>query len=248
MTNADRSGNDLLIGRNAVSEALKAGREIDTLFMQRGLQNPAVLRLASLARQAGAAVKEVDRTKLDYMCGAGNHQGVAASVAAHEYSSIEDILAYAREKGEEPFVIICDEIEDPHNLGAIIRTAECAGVHGVIIPKRRSASLNYTVGKTSAGALEYMRVARVSNLAGTIDELKEKGFWIYAADMDGEDYKSVNTDGKVALVIGSEGNGIGRLIRQKCDVIVSLPMKGRINSLNASVAAGILMYEISSRR
>lgn len=248
MNDSERVRDDLLIGRNAVTEALKSEREIDTLFLQRGNPNPALLRLASLAREAGAVVKEVDIKKLDYMCAGGNHQGVAAYVAAHEYSSVDDILAYADEKGEDPFIIICDEIEDPHNLGAIIRTAECAGVHGVIIPKRRSATLNYTVGKTSAGALEYMKVARVANLANEIDLLKEKGFWIYGADMDGEDYKHVNTDGKVALVIGSEGNGLGKLIRSKCDVIISLPMKGRINSLNASVAAGILMYEISSKR
>ena len=248
MNDNERARDDLLIGRNAVTEALKSGREIDTLFLQRGNGNPALLRLASLAREAGAVVKEVDIKKLDYMCAGGNHQGIAAYVAAHEYSSVYDMIAYADEKGEQPFLVICDEIEDPHNLGAIIRTAECAGVHGVIIPKRRSATLNYTVGKTSAGALEYMKVARVANLANEIDLLKQKGFWIYGADMNGENYKTVNTDGKVALVIGSEGNGLGKLIRGKCDVIISLPMKGKINSLNASVAAGILMYEISSKR
>ncbi len=239
---------DLLIGRNAVAEALKSDREIDTLILMRNNNNPALSRLASMAKEKGAVVKEVDSKKLDFMCGGANHQGVAAYVAAHEYSSVEDILAYAEEKGEKPFIVVCDEIEDPHNLGAIIRTAECAGVHGVIIPKRRSASLNFTVGKTSAGALEYMRVARVSNLASAIDELKEKGCWVYGADMDGTDYKKTDFSGAVVLVIGSEGKGIGKLIRQKCDAIVSLPMKGNINSLNASVAAGILMYEISCGR
>lgn len=239
---------DLLIGRNAVTEALKSDREIDTLILMRNNNNPALSRLASMAKEKGAVVKEVDSKKLDFMCGGANHQGVAAYVAAHEYSSVEDILAYAEEKGEKPFIVVCDEIEDPHNLGAIIRTAECAGVHGVIIPKRRSASLNFTVGKTSAGALEYMRVARVSNLASAIDELKEKGCWVYGADMDGTDYKKTDFSGAVVLVIGSEGKGIGKLIRQKCDAIVSLPMKGNINSLNASVAAGILMYEISYGR
>lgn len=239
---------DLLIGRNAVTEALKSDREIDTLILMRNNNNPALSRLASMAKEKGAVVKEVDSKKLDFMCGGANHQGVAAYVAAHEYSSVEDILAYAEEKGEKPFIVVCDEIEDPHNLGAIIRTAECAGVHGVIIPKRRSASLNFTVGKTSAGALEYMRVARVSNLASTLDELKEKGCWVYGADMDGTDYKKTDFSGAVVLVIGSEGKGIGKLIRQKCDAIVSLPMKGNINSLNASVAAGILMYEISCGR
>lgn len=239
---------DLLIGRNAVTEALKSDREIDTLILMRNNNNPALLRLASMAKEKGAVVKEVDSKKLDFMCGGANHQGVAAYVAAHEYASVEDIFAYAEEKGEAPFIVVCDEIEDPHNLGAIIRTAECAGVHGVIIPKRRSASLNFTVGKTSAGALEYMRVARVSNLASTIDELKEKGCWVYGADMDGTDYKKTDFSGAVVLVIGSEGKGIGKLIRQKCDAIVSLPMKGNINSLNASVAAGILMYEVSCGR
>jgi len=239
---------DLLIGRNAVTEALKSDREIDTLILMRNNNNPALSRLASMAKEKGAVVKEVDSKKLDFMCGGANHQGVAAYVAAHEYSSIDEIFAYAEEKGEAPFIVVCDEIEDPHNLGAIIRTAECAGVHGVIIPKRRSASLNFTVGKTSAGALEYMRVARVSNLASTIDELKEKGCWVYGADMDGTDYKKTDFSGAVVLVIGSEGKGIGKLIRQKCDAIVSLPMKGNINSLNASVAAGILMYEVSCGR
>lgn len=239
---------DLLIGRNAVTEALKSDREIDTLILMKNNNNPALSRLASMAKEKGAVVKEVDSKKLDFMCGGANHQGVAAYVAAHEYSSVEDIFAYAEEKGEAPFIVVCDEIEDPHNLGAIIRTAECAGVHGVIIPKRRSASLNFTVGKTSAGALEYMRVARVSNLASTIDELKEKGCWVYGADMDGTDYKKTDFSGAVVLVIGSEGKGIGKLIRQKCDAIVSLPMKGNINSLNASVAAGILMYEVSCGR
>ena len=239
---------DLLIGRNAVTEALKSDREMDTLILMRNNNNPALSRLASMAKEKGAVVKEVDSKKLDFMCGGANHQGVAAYVAAHEYASVEDIFAYAEEKGEAPFIVVCDEIEDPHNLGAIIRTAECAGVHGVIIPKRRSASLNFTVGKTSAGALEYMRVARVSNLASTIDELKEKGCWVYGADMDGTDYKKTDFSGAVVLVIGSEGKGIGKLIRQKCDAIVSLPMKGNINSLNASVAAGILMYEVSCGR
>ncbi len=239
---------DLLIGRNAVTEALKSDRKIDTLILMRNNNNPALSRLASMAKEKGAVVKEVDSKKLDFMCGGANHQGVAAYVAAHEYASVEDIFAYAEEKGEAPFIVVCDEIEDPHNLGAIIRTAECAGVHGVIIPKRRSASLNFTVGKTSAGALEYMRVARVSNLASTIDELKEKGCWVYGADMDGTDYKKTDFSGAVVLVIGSEGKGIGKLIRQKCDAIVSLPMKGNINSLNASVAAGILMYEVSCGR
>ena len=269
MDEARNDQNDLIIGRNAVFEAIKSGREIDRLFVQRGEQNPAVKRLISMAREKGAVIKEVDSKKLDFMCGGGVHQGVALSAAAHEYSTVEDILNKAAEKNEKPFIIICDGVEDTHNLGAVIRTADAAGgagggpppastrwartadaagAHGVIIPKRRSASLNFTVGKTSAGALEYVPVARVANLASTIDELKEKNIWIYGADMDGSDYRSVDYSGGVALVIGSEGRGMSRLVREKCDFIVSLPMRGKINSLNASVAAGILMYEAASHR
>lgn len=239
---------DLIIGRNAVSEVLKSGREIDTVYILRGEKNPAVTRLAAVCRENGGVVKEVERKKLDSLCGGANHQGVAAFVAAHAYADVEDILNFAREKNEPPFVIVCDELEDPHNLGAIIRTAEAAGAHGVIIPKRRSASLSFAVGKTSAGALEYMRVARVANLPATLETLKAAGCWVYGADMDGEDYRQTDFSGAVALVVGSEGKGIGRLVREKCDFIVSLPMKGKINSLNASVAAGILMYAVSAQR
>ena len=246
--NSETNRQDLLIGRNAVAEAIRAGRQIDTLFVLRGEKNGSVGNTVALCREKGVTVKEVDRKKLDYMCGRENHQGVAAYVAAHEYASLEDIFALAEKKGEKPFVIVCDEIEDPHNLGAIIRTAELAGAHGVIIPKRRSASLSYAVGKTSAGALEYIPVCRVASLPGVIDELKEKGCWVYGADMGGEDCRKVDFDGAVALVIGSEGRGLGRLIKEKCDFIVSLKQKGRINSLNASVAAGILMYEIMYQR
>ena len=246
--NNEQNRQDLLIGRNAVAEALRAGRQIDTLFVLRGEKNGSIGQIAAVCRDNGVTVKEVDRKKLDYMCGKENHQGVAAFVAAHEYASVEDIFALAESRNEKPFIVICDEIEDPHNLGAIIRTAELAGVHGVIIPKRRSASLSYAVGKTSAGALEYVPVCRVSNLPSTINELKEKGLWIYGADMGGEDCRGVNFDGAVALVIGSEGKGLGKLVREKCDFIVSLKQKGKINSLNASVAAGILMYEIMYQR
>ena len=224
MDEARNDQNDLIIGRNAVFEAIKSGREIDRLFVQRGEQNPAVKRLISMAREKGAVIKEVDSKKLDFMCGGGVHQGVALSAAAHEYSTVEDILNKAATKNEKPFIIICDGVEDTHNLGAVIRTAD------------------------AAGALEYVPVARVANLASTIDELKEKNIWIYGADMDGSDYRSVDYSGGVALVIGSEGRGMSRLVREKCDFIVSLPMKGKINSLNASVAAGILMYEAASHR
>ena len=239
---------DLIIGRNAVTELIKSGREIDTLFVLRGERGGSVGKLIGECREKGAVVKEVDRKKLDFMCGHSNHQGVAAVCAAHTYATVEEIFAVAEERGEPPFIVVCDGIEDPHNLGAIIRTAEASGVHGIIIPKRRSASLNYTVGKTSAGALEYMKVARVSNLASTLDELKKRGVWIYGADMDGEDVRGMSLDGAAALVIGSEGDGMSRLIREKCDFIISLKMKGQINSLNASVAGGILMYEFMYKR
>jgi 23S rRNA (guanosine2251-2'-O)-methyltransferase len=239
---------DLIIGRNAVTEALRSGREIDTVFVAKGDRSGSIGMILSKAGENGAVIKEVDRRKLDAMCGGSNHQGVAARAAAHTYADIEDMISAANEKGEAPFIVICDEIEDPHNLGAIIRSADACGAHGVIIPKRRGVSLTYAVGKVSAGAVEYMPVARVPNLAQTIDELKEQGLWVYGADMDGERWDKVKYDGAVALVIGSEGRGISRLVREKCDFIVSLPMRGRINSLNASVAAGILMYEIIKYR
>ena len=238
----------LIIGRNAVSEALKAGREIDTLYILRGETNPAITRLASICREQGGIVKEGDRKKLDSLCDGAKHQGVLAFAAAYAYSSIEDILAFAKERDEQPFVIVCDGLEDPHNLGAIIRTAEAVGAHGIIIPKRRSVSLNYTVAKSSAGALEHMRVARVPNLVAALKELKEAGLWVYGADMDGTPYQQVDFKGATALVIGSEGKGISRLTAETCDFIVSLPMCGKINSLNASVAAGVFMYEIYSQR
>ncbi|MGN0469119.1 MAG: 23S rRNA (guanosine(2251)-2'-O)-methyltransferase RlmB [Acutalibacteraceae bacterium] len=239
---------ELIIGRNAVSEALKSNRTLNTLFVAKGERNGSIGKIIALCKERKTVVKEVDRKKLDFMCGQGNHQGVAAYAAAHEYAEVEDIFALAESRNEQPFIIICDEIEDPHNLGAIIRTAEAAGAHGIIIPKRRGASLTWAVGKASAGAIEYMPVARVGNLASTIDELKEKGVWVYSADMDGKAWCETDFSGAVALVIGSEGRGVSRLIREKSDFIVSLPMKGKINSLNASVAAGILMYEVARQR
>lgn len=240
--------NQLIIGRNAVSEALRSERAIDTLLVAKGERNGSIGRIIATCREKGAVIKEVDKRKLDFLCGGGNHQGVAAYAASHEYAELEDIFSLAKERDELPFIIICDELEDPHNLGAIIRTAECAGAHGIIIPKRRSVSLTWAVSKASAGALEYMPVVRVTNLAATIDELKERGVWIYSADMDGKSYSQTDFSSAVGLVIGSEGNGVGKLIREKSDFIVSLPMKGKINSLNASVAAGILMYEVARQR
>ncbi len=244
----DRENTDLIIGRNAVSEALKSERAIDTLLVVRGERNGSIGRIIAECKDKGIVVKEVDKKKLDFMCGQGNHQGVAAYAAVHEYAEVEDIFALAEERGEEPFIIICDELEDPHNLGAIIRTAECTGAHGVIIPKRRNASLTWAVGKASAGAVEYVPVARVGNLASTIEDLKKRGLWVYCADMDGSSWCQTDFSGGVALVVGSEGSGVSRLIKEKSDFVLSLPMRGKITSLNASVAASILMYEVARQR
>lgn len=244
----NQANDNLIIGRNAVLELLKSGRDVENVLIARGEREGSVNRIISLCKEKKIVIKYVDRKKLDFMCPNGNHQGVAANVPAHSYSTVEDILAFAEEKGEPPFLILCDEIEDSHNLGAIIRTAEASGAHGVIIPKRRNVGLNYIVSKTSCGALEYMRVARVGNLASTIEELKKKNIWVYAADMDGQSWCETDFSGGVALVVGSEGHGVGRLVKEKCDVTVSLPMRGEVNSLNASVAAGILMYEIVRQR
>lgn len=239
---------DVIFGRNSVAEAIKSGRPLDSVMVARGDRSGSIPKIVADAKKAGIVIKEVDPKKLDFVCGHNNHQGIAAFGAVKEYSSVEDIFATAEERDEPPFIIICDEIEDPHNLGAIIRTAEAAGAHGVIIPKRRSASLSFTVAKTSAGAVEFMHVARVTNIPQTIDDLKKRGVWVYCADMDGEPFYKSNLKGAIALVIGSEGNGVGRLVKEKCDVTLSMPMKGKINSLNASVAAGILMYEVSRQR
>ena len=239
---------DLIIGRNSVMEALRAGRAIDSLLVARGDRSGSISRILAECREKGIVIKEVDAKKLDFLCGQGNHQGVAAYAAAHAYACVAELLALAKERVEPPFFIVCDELEDPHNLGAIIRTAEAAVAHGVIIPKRRAASLSFSVSKAAAGALEYLPVARVGNLATTLDELKKEGLWIYGADMDGAPYCETDYSGPTALVIGSEGHGLGRLVKEKCDFIVSLPMKGQINSLNASVAAGILMYEVARQR
>ena len=243
-----QENNDLVIGRNAVLEAINNERTIDTLFVAKGERGGSLSTILRACKDKGVVIKEVDIKKLDYMCFNANHQGVAAKCAVKEYSTVDDIFNLAEERGEAPFIIICDELEDPHNLGAIIRTAEVAGAHGVIIPKRRSVSLSFAVSKTSAGAVEYVPVARVGNLAAEIDSLKERGVWVYGADMNGENWCSVDYSGPCALVVGSEGKGIGRLIKEKCDFLVTLPMKGKITSLNASVAAGVLMMEISRQR
>lgn len=239
--------NGLIIGRNPVIEALKANKPIDTLFVNADAGG-SIGMISRMARDKGIVIKQVSDQKLTSMSRGASHQGCIAVGACAEYVSVEDILNISKQKGTEPFIIICDEIEDPHNLGAIIRTAEAAGADGVIIPKRRSASLNFTVNKTSAGAASWVPVARVPNLGAAIDELKENGVWIYGTDASGESYTEVSMTGAVGLVIGSEGFGMGRLIREKCDYLLSLPMNGRITSLNASVAAGIFMYEAVRQR
>ncbi len=244
----ERENTDLIIGRNAVSEALKSERAIDTLLVVKGERNGSIGRIIAECKDKGIVIKEVDKKKLDFMCGQGNHQGVAAYAAVHEYAEVEDIFSLAKERGEEPFIIVCDELEDPHNLGAIIRTAECTGAHGVIIPKRRNASLTWAVGKASAGAVEYVPVARVGNLASTLEDLKKRGLWVYCADMDGSNWCETDFSGGVALVVGSEGSGVSRLIKEKSDFVLSLPMRGKITSLNASVAASIVMYEVARQR
>ncbi len=244
----ENSNNNIICGRNPVLEALRSGREIDRLFVAHGTGGGSVTAIIAKCRAKGILIKEISPQKLDYYCGGANHQGVAVMFASQEYATVDDMFALAETRGEKPFLIICDEIEDPHNLGAIIRTAEAAGVHGVIIPERRSASLNATVAKAACGALEYVPVARVTNIANTIDALKERGVWVFGADMDGDDYTKTDFDTPCALVIGNEGKGIGALTAKKCDAILSLPMLGKINSLNASVAAGILMYEVVRSR
>lgn len=237
-----------LEGRNAVLEVLKSGRDIEKIIVQKGNVEGTVRRITAMAKERGVVVQEVVKQKLDEMSQTKNHQGVIAIVSEHEYAEISDILKAADEKGEKPFIIILDNITDPHNLGAVIRTAECAGAHGIIIPKRRSVGLTATVGKTSAGAIEYMPVARVTNISQTIDDLKKEGIWIACADMGGDDYFNAPLDGAIALVIGSEGDGVSRLVKEKCDFVVSIPMYGKISSLNASVAAGLLMYEVVRKR
>ena len=236
----------VIYGRNAVMEALRAGSAIDTVYVQRGTGG--LGKLIALAKEAGAVVKDCSADKLDELSDGGKHGGVAAIAAAAEYATIEDILAVSEARGTPPFIIIADEIQDPHNLGAIIRTAEAAGADGVVIPKRRSAGLTSTVFKTSAGAASWVKVARVSNLAETIRLLKTKGIWVYGAEADGEPFYEADLTGGAALVIGSEGSGLGRLVRESCDKILSIDMYGKINSLNASVSAGILMYEIVRAR
>ena len=235
-------------GRNAVLEAYRAGKTIDKLYVQDGVKDGPIQSIIREAKKQDTIVNFVSRERLNQMSEEGHHQGVIAHAAAYEYAEVEDILKAAEEKGEPPFIFLLDGIEDPHNLGAIIRTANLAGAHGVIIPKRRASGLTAVVAKTSAGALNYTPVAKVTNLAATIEELKEKGLWFVCADMNGELMYRLNLKGPVGLVIGGEGDGVGRLVREKCDMVASIPMKGDIDALNASVAAGVLAYEIVRQR
>ena len=235
-------------GRNAVLEAFRSGKTIDKLFIQDGCKDGPVISILREAKKTDTIIKYVDKERLDKMSQTGRHQGVIANAAAYEYAEVSDILKNARDKNESPFIFILDGIEDPHNLGAIIRTANLSGAHGVIIPKRRAAGLTATVLKTSAGALNYTPVAKVTNISTTIEELKKEGLWFVCADMGGEVMYNLNLKGAIGLVIGNEGEGVSRLVKEKCDYIASIPMKGNIDSLNASVAAGVLAYEIVRQR
>lgn len=245
----DKHGNENMIeGRNAVLEAFRSGKPVDKLFVLDGCQDGPVRTIVREAKKHDTLVQFVDKERLTQLSQTGRHQGVIAYTAAYEYAQVEDMLALAKERGEDPFLILLDDIEDPHNLGAIIRTANLAGAHGVIIPKRRAVGLTATVAKTSAGAINYTPVAKVTNLTKTMKELKEKGLWFVCADMGGESMYKLNLTGPLGLVIGNEGEGVSRLVKETCDFVASIPMKGDIDSLNASVATGVLAYEIVRQR
>ncbi len=247
-TDGGNSHTLVIEGRNSVIEALRSGRTIDKVFVLDGCQDGPVRTIVREAKKHGALLSFVSKDRLNQLSQTGKHQGVIAYAAAYDYSEVDDMLALAEERGEAPFLLLLDGIEDPHNLGAIIRTANIAGAHGVIIPKRRAAGLTATVAKTSAGALNYTPVAKVTNLAKTIEELKEKGMWFVCADMDGDLMYDLNLTGPIGVVIGSEGQGVSRLVKEKCDYIAGIPMKGEITSLNASVAGGVLAFEIVRQR
>ncbi len=245
----DKHGNENMIeGRNAVLEAFRSGKPVDKLFVLDGCQDGPVRTIVREAKKHDTLVQFVDKERLTQLSQTGRHQGVIAYTAAYEYAQVEDMLALAKERGEDPFLIFLDDIEDPHNLGALIRTANLAGAHGVIIPKRRAVGLTATVAKTSAGAINYTPVAKVTNLTKTMKELKEKGLWFVCADMGGESMYKLNLTGPIGLVIGNEGEGVSRLVKETCDFVASIPMKGDIDSLNASVATGVLAYEIVRQR
>lgn len=240
--------NNIIVGRNAVRELLRSERDVDKLLVMKGQHTGSVGEIIALAKKKGIVVTETSKEKLDQLAEGLPHQGVCAYASAHSYASIEDILENARSKGEKPFIVIADEINDPHNLGAIIRCAEGSGAHGVIIPKRRSVGLTGVVAKSSAGALEYMPVAKVTNIARTIDDLKKEGIWVYAADMDGEAYYNTDLNCALAIVMGSEGQGISRLVKEKCDAVLSIPMYGKVNSFNVSTACAVLLCEAARQR
>ena len=245
----EQENDGIIEGRNAVTEALRAGITIDKIFIAKGETDAALGHIASAAREKGIVVVDADRRKLDNMSRTHSHQGVIAQAAVREYASVDDILNAAREKGEKPLIVVCDELSDPHNLGAVIRTADAAGAHGVIIPKRRSAGLTAIVAKTSAGAVSYLPVARVPNLTAALKELKERGLWVFGTAADGgTSLYQADLKGPAVLVIGSEGDGMGRLVREQCDFLVSIPMKGKLNSLNASAAAAVVLYEAVRQR
>lgn len=248
MREEKRTNENMIEGRNAVLEAFRSGKTVDKLYVQDGCKDGPVQTILREARKQDTIVQFVGKERLSQLSETGKHQGVIASVASYAYSTVEEMLALAKERGEDPFLILLDNIEDPHNLGAIIRTANLAGAHGVIIPKRRAAGLTAVVAKTSAGALHYTPVTKVTNLVKTMEELKEQGLWFVCADMDGERMYDLNLKGPIGLVIGSEGEGVGRLVKETCDFVASIPMKGQISSLNASVAAGVLAYEIVRQR
>lgn len=236
-------------GRNPVLEILKSDKEIDKLYVLNGDLQGSIKKILGVAKDKGIVIQHVDKNKLESLSEGEAHQGVVAIVSEYEYREVQDMIALAGERGEDPFIIVLDEVEDPHNMGSIIRTAECAGVHGIIIPKRRSASVNSTVYKSSAGAVEHMMVAKVTNISNAIEDLKQRGLWIYGADMEGADYHfKTSLKGSIGLVIGNEGKGISRLVKEKCDVLVKIPMTGKVSSLNASNAASILMYEVVRQR
>lgn len=239
---------DFIIGRHPVMAALKQNTACNKLFVQTGLKADAIKEIVSLAKKNGIVISNVPKNKLDLLVDGQNHQGVILAIAAYEYASIADLFAKAKKQGQAPFFLILDGIEDPHNLGSIMRTADAAGVHGIIIPKRRAVQLTATVAKTSTGAIEYVPVARVTNLVQTVEELKQQGFWVFGTDMQGQDYRTWDANGPVALVIGNEGKGISPLLKKKCDALLTIPMIGHVQSLNASVAAGLLIYQGFSSR
>lgn len=239
---------NLIIGRNAVSEAVKSDRSIDKILVQSGQLEGSIKQILGQAKRKGLVIQQVKKEKLDQVSEGKKHQGIVAYVASYDYSTLEDILEKARSKGEDPFVVVLDNIVDPHNLGAIIRTANLAGAHGIIIPKRRAVGLTAIVAKTSAGAIEHTPVAKVANIARTLEQLQKEGLWSVCADMGGEPMYDINLKGPICLVVGSEGEGVSRIVKEKCDFVATIPMKGEINSLNASVAAGVLMYEIVRQR